>query len=71
MQHVMAHSALQGLRRIVLATRDAHGLYARFGFTPLARPGSFMEVWNPHVYATPDVGQTGMDDSGSSEPKSP
>src|SRR5580698_7065809 len=32
------HPELQGLRRFMLATRDAHGLYAEFGFTPLANP---------------------------------
>ncbi len=47
---ILAHAALQGLRRFVLATRDAHGLYGRFGFTPLADPGRFMEVWNPAAY---------------------
>jgi|SRR5690606_13925663 len=41
---------LQGLRRITLATRDAHGLYAQFGFTPLNQPEIFMEKWNPNVY---------------------
>ncbi len=44
---------LQGLRRIMLATRDAHGLYADFGFTPLASPLRFMERHNPRAYATP------------------
>lgn len=40
---VLAHPELQGLRRWVLATRDAHGLYAALGFTPLAAPATFME----------------------------
>lgn len=44
---------LQGLRRMMLATRDAHGLYASFGFTPLANPSRFMERHNPNAYATP------------------
>src|SRR5262245_58630952 len=35
---VLAHPSLQGLRRWMLATRDAHALYARHGFTPLAAP---------------------------------
>ncbi|MFD2573656.1 GNAT family N-acetyltransferase [Spirosoma soli] len=34
--------SLQGLRRWVLATRDAHTLYAQFGFTPLDKPDIFM-----------------------------
>lgn len=50
MQTILAHPELQGLRRWVLATRDAHGLYARFGFTPLAQPDRFMERWDPEVY---------------------
>ncbi len=41
---------VQGLRRIILATRDAHGLYAPYGFTPLAAPDRFMERHDPHVY---------------------
>src|SRR5215467_8178217 len=35
MQVIMSHPDLQGLRRFMLATRDAHGLYQQFGFTPL------------------------------------
>lgn len=41
---------LQGLRRCMLATRDAHGLYAQFGFKPLAAPDRFMEVHRPDAY---------------------
>ena len=44
---VLAHPQLQGLRRWVLATRDAHGLYAQSGFTPLADPGRWMERTGP------------------------
>jgi GNAT superfamily N-acetyltransferase len=44
MECVMSHPALQGLRRVLLGTRDAHGLYERYGFTPLADPARFMEV---------------------------
>jgi GNAT superfamily N-acetyltransferase len=40
---VLAHPRLQGLRRLMLGTRDAHGLYSRFGFKPLAFPERFME----------------------------
>ena len=50
METIVAHPELQGLRRWVLATRDAHGLYARYGFTPLHQPDRFMERWNPQVY---------------------
>ena len=45
------HPELQGLRRWLLMTRDAHGLYERFGWTALASPGSAMELHNPAVYA--------------------
>lgn len=51
MESVMAHPSLQGLRRFTLATRDAHDLYRRFGFTPLAAPDRFMERFAPDVYA--------------------
>ncbi len=47
---VMAHPALQGLRRWSLATTDAHGLYARFGFTPLHNPERHMEIFDPEIY---------------------
>jgi GNAT superfamily N-acetyltransferase len=40
---ISAHAELHGLRRFVLATRDAHELYARFGFTPLREPARWME----------------------------
>jgi len=48
---VMAHPQLQGLRRFMLATGDAHGLYAKFGFTPPSRPQTLMEKYVPDVYA--------------------
>jgi GNAT superfamily N-acetyltransferase/uncharacterized damage-inducible protein DinB len=47
---VVGHPELQGLRRVLLGTRDAHGLYERYGFTPLADPTRFMEVFRPDVY---------------------
>ena len=47
---VLEHPELQGLRRWVLATRDAHGLYRKLGFTPLKRPDIFMERHDPNVY---------------------
>jgi GNAT superfamily N-acetyltransferase len=47
---VLAHPDLQGLRRFLLATRDAHGLYERFGFTPPLRPQSLMERFSPDIY---------------------
>ncbi len=47
---VLGHPVLRGLRRVLLGTRDAHGLYARHGFTPLAEPSRFLEVFRPDVY---------------------
>jgi GNAT superfamily N-acetyltransferase len=47
---VLGHPDLQGLRRWILATRDAHGLYEQFGFTPLKKPEIFMERHDPNVY---------------------
>jgi GNAT superfamily N-acetyltransferase len=49
-QAVLDHPNLQGLRRFTLATGDAHGLYARFGFTPPLRPQSLMERYFPDIY---------------------
>ena len=50
MEVVLSHPDLQGLRRFFLATRDAHGLYARFGFTPPGKPGNFMEITRAGLY---------------------
>lgn len=47
---IVEHRDLQGLRRFLLATRDAHGLYAQFGFEPLAHPEHFMTVHKPDLY---------------------
>jgi GNAT superfamily N-acetyltransferase len=47
---ILANRNLQGLRRILLATADAHGLYAPFGFKPLAHPERFMTIAFPGVY---------------------
>ena len=47
---IMAHPQLQGLRRWTLLTRDAHRLYAQFGFTPLSNPERYMELHDPDVY---------------------
>jgi GNAT superfamily N-acetyltransferase len=50
MEFIEGHEALQGLRRFMLATKDAHGLYAQFGFEALANPSLMMERFNPDVY---------------------
>jgi GNAT superfamily N-acetyltransferase len=44
METMLAHPDLAGLRRFMLATSDAHGVYADCGFAPLADPGRFMEI---------------------------
>ncbi len=48
MAAILAHPDLQGLRRWSLVTRDAHGLYRKFGFTPLANPDGYMELYRPY-----------------------
>jgi GNAT superfamily N-acetyltransferase len=50
---IQSHAELQGLRRFLLATKDAHGLYARFGFKELTNPSRMMEKWNPNDYQAP------------------
>jgi GNAT superfamily N-acetyltransferase len=47
---VLAHPRLQGLRRFLLATLDAHGLYAQFGFQSMIEPERFMEIYRPNAY---------------------
>jgi GNAT superfamily N-acetyltransferase len=47
---VLGHPRLQGLRRFMLGTRDAFGLYVRFGFQPLAYPERFMEIRSESGY---------------------
>jgi len=49
--HLQAHPELQGLRRWLLATRDAHPIYASLGWTALRNPDNFMERHDPEVYA--------------------
>ncbi|MCH2058310.1 MAG: GNAT family N-acetyltransferase [Thalassotalea sp.] len=50
MQSVCAHPDLQGLRRFMLATSDAHGLYSQFGFTQVENPEILMQIWQPGIY---------------------
>ena len=50
MQCITQHPALQNLRRWILTTRDAHGLYAQMGFAAVKRPERFMEIHRPDVY---------------------
>jgi GNAT superfamily N-acetyltransferase len=53
METIVTHPELQGLRRWMLATRDAHGLYERYGFTALPDPTRFMTRHDPDVYKRP------------------
>jgi GNAT superfamily N-acetyltransferase len=46
-QTILEHPELQGLRRWMLATRDAHGLYAQFGFAALENPDRYMTKFDP------------------------
>ena len=50
MNSVFAHPQLQGLRRFTLATGDAHGLYASYGFTAPRFPETLMERYFPTIY---------------------
>ncbi|HQZ97179.1 MAG TPA: GNAT family N-acetyltransferase [Pyrinomonadaceae bacterium] len=50
MEVIVSHPDLQGLRRWVLATRDAHGLYAQYDFNPLVHPDRWMERTAPDAY---------------------
>lgn len=50
METIISHPDLQGLRRWVLATRDAHGLYEKYGFHELVHPERWMERPAPDAY---------------------
>lgn len=50
MEVIMSHPALQGLRRFALSTRDAHALYAQFGFQVVANPERQMEIMRRDIY---------------------
>ncbi len=50
MQCILDHPELQWPRTFFLATRDAHGLYSRFGFAPVDAPERFMSRRNPDVF---------------------
>ena len=50
MEVIMSHPDLQGLRRLMLATRDAHELYKKFGFTSLNNVDRWMHIHYPDVY---------------------
>ena len=50
MEVILEHRDLQGLRRFMLATVDAHGLYKQFGFEPLDHPERYMSIHRPNLY---------------------
>jgi GNAT superfamily N-acetyltransferase len=47
---IMAHPDLQGLRRWMLLTSDAHGLYRQYGWKTIVNPDRYMEIANPDIY---------------------
>lgn len=51
---ILRHSSLQGLRRICLSTKDAHGLYKQFGFKITETPENWMEIKNNEIYLRSD-----------------
>lgn len=51
-QTIMAHPQLQGLRRFMLASSNARGLYQRFGFQQLTKPEIMMEINVPDIYSS-------------------
>ena len=53
MEVIMAHPSLQGLRRFLLSTRDAHALYRRFGFETVANPDRQLEILRRDIYRQP------------------
>lgn len=52
-ESIHQHPQLQGLRRWILLTGDAHGLYQQFGWTPIASPDKWMEKHTPNLYKKP------------------
>lgn len=50
MDTLVSHPELQGIRRFMLATQDAHGLYEKYGFVAVANPEILMQIWDPNIY---------------------
>ena len=63
MEVIIGHPELQGFRRWVLATKDAHDLYRKFGFTELTRPERWMERHDPNTQERPDYWKSEADAS--------
>jgi GNAT superfamily N-acetyltransferase len=63
MEVIISQPELQGFRRWVLATKDAHELYRKFGFTELKLPERWMERHDPATEERPDYWRPGSGDS--------
>ncbi|MEO8019957.1 MAG: GNAT family N-acetyltransferase [Pseudomonadota bacterium] len=55
MREVMTHPALTDARRVMLATRDAHGLYRQVGFVQAGGAGNLMEIVRPDIYSRANI----------------
>jgi GNAT superfamily N-acetyltransferase len=51
MQHILQYPSLQNIRRFMLATQDAHGLYQQFGFKAIEKPERLMQILSFTNYA--------------------
>ncbi|WP_100658754.1 GNAT family N-acetyltransferase [Alteromonas flava] len=49
-EHIVSLPEVKGFRRLLLATYDAHGLYAQYGFKPIEKVESLMQIWQPDIY---------------------
>jgi len=61
MEVIISHPELQGFRRWVLATKDAHELYRKYGFQELKQPVRWMERHDPKTIERPDYWAQGRD----------
>lgn len=50
MEIIVNYRHLKGLRRFMLATKDAHGLYEQFGFSLMPDTGRWMHIHDPDLY---------------------
>jgi GNAT superfamily N-acetyltransferase len=64
MEAVMAHPSLQRIRRFMLVTLDAHGLYRQFGFVDPPRPEMLMEITRPDIYKGQGGAEQGQGGAG-------
>lgn len=65
MECVLEHPELQGLRRYCLGTRDAQGLYERFGFAPVKQPANWLEIKREGLYERRDASMAFGEPTGS------